>query len=69
MLAVVVIVVVVIQTDKKEYKVRTDSNSPTGPNIAARVAALLLYYLLDREKTTAKWEAPPHPPKRGSDTR
>ena len=41
----------------KEYKGRTDNNSPTGSNEAARVATLLLsVYLID--KRTAKWKAP-----------
>ena len=47
----------------KDYKGRTDSSSPTGPNKAVRVATLLLNnYLLDRDKRTPKWKAPPHPP-------
>ena len=33
----------------KEYKGRTDSNSPTGPNEAVCVAALLQYLLRKRK--------------------
>ena len=47
---------------QREYKESTNSNSPTGPNEAVCLAKLLLlYYLLDRDKRTAKWKAPPHP--------
>ena len=46
----------------KEYKGRTDINSPIGLNEAVRVATLLVQYLLDREQRIAKWKTPPHPP-------
>ena len=38
----------------KEYKERTDSNIPIGRNEAVRITILLLQYLLDRDKRTAK---------------
>ena len=46
----------------KEYKGRTDSNSPTGPNETVHVVTLLLQYLFDSDKRIPKWKAPPHPP-------
>ena len=49
-----------IQT--KEYKERTDINSPTGPNETVCVATLLLNIYLRETKRTAKWKASPHPP-------
>ena len=42
----------------KEYKGRTDYNSPTGPIESVRVATLLLLYLHVRDKRTAKWKVP-----------
>ena len=36
------------------YKGRTDINSPIEPNEVVCLATLLLYYLLDRDKRTAK---------------
>ena len=52
-----------VTEEEEEYKGRIDNNSSSGSNDAVRMAPLLLlYHLLDRDKKTAKWKAPPHPP-------
>ena len=38
------------------------TGSHTGPNITVRVAPLLLIYILDTNRRTAKRKIPPHPP-------
>ena len=46
----------------KEYKGRTDNNSPTGPKEAVLVATLLLLYLYDRQKDSkVEGSSPPIP--------
>ena len=48
----------------KEYKGRTYSNSPTGPNEAVRVAALYYYcnYMLRQKDSKGEDSSPPIPP-------
>ena len=47
-----------ITLSAKEYKGTRDSNSPTGPNEAVRVAILYYYTIYMLEKRIAEWKAP-----------
>ena len=46
----------------KEYKGRTDNNSPTRPNEAVHVTTLYYYSIYIRDKRVVKRKASHHPP-------